>query len=46
MSTGAALGGPDPTPLAEGLRRAYEAFLETQAQESRVSEPERAAVAA
>jgi GDP-L-fucose synthase len=42
----AALGWRASTPLAEGLRRAYEAFLDTQAQESRVSEPEPAAVAA
>ena len=42
----AALGWRASTPLAEGLRRAYDAFLALQAEEGRESEPEPAAVAA
>ena len=42
----AALGWRASTPLADGLRRAYEAFLALQAEEGRESEPEPAAVAA
>ncbi|WP_288380474.1 GDP-L-fucose synthase [uncultured Massilia sp.] len=42
----AALGWRASTPLAEGLRRAYEAFLETQVEAPVVREREPAAVAA
>ena len=42
----AALGWRASTPLAEGLRRAYDAFLEQHAVESREAEREPAAVAA